>query len=107
MRRLLPVLASTLALGGCLGGRPQIPPAAMVAPPPGWRSSLAGEAAIDPDWWRAFGDPRLDALVRRALANNSDIGRAAASVLEARARLRAAQAKGAGACSRAREEVLA
>jgi outer membrane protein, multidrug efflux system len=90
--RLLSILASTLALSGCLGERPPLPTAAAVTPPPSWRSPLAGETAIDADWWRAFGDSHLDALVRRALANNADIGRAAASVAEARARLHAARA---------------
>jgi len=92
MRRLAPLLALTLALGGCLGERPPIPPAATVTPPPTWRTPVTGQAAVDPDWWQAFGDPTLDTLVQRALANNADVDRAAATVAEARARLRGAQA---------------
>jgi outer membrane protein, multidrug efflux system len=97
MRRLLPltasVLASTLALGGCLGERPAIPAAAAVSPQPGWRTSVAGQSEIDTQWWSAFGDPTLDALVQRALDNNADVDRAAAAVAEARARLRSARAE--------------
>ena len=92
MRRLAPLLMLTLALGGCLGERPPIPPAATVTPPTAWRASAAGQTPTDPDWWRAFGDANLDALVRRTLANNADVYRAAATVAEARARLRGAQA---------------
>jgi outer membrane protein, multidrug efflux system len=92
MRRLSPLLALTLALAGCLGERPPIPTAAGVAPPPTWRTPIRGQAAIDAEWWRAFGDANLDALVERALANNVQIDQAAATVAEARARLRVAQA---------------
>jgi outer membrane protein, multidrug efflux system len=92
MRRLAPLLILVLALGGCLGQRPAIPTAAAVTPPPTWRTPIAGDAAVDPDWWRAFGDANLDALVRQALANNADVDRAAATVAEARAKLRGARA---------------
>jgi NodT family efflux transporter outer membrane factor (OMF) lipoprotein len=87
------MLAMLLALGGCLGERPPIPAAAAVAPQPAWRTPIDGEAQIDARWWSAFGDPTLDALVQRALANNADVDRAAATVAEARARLRAARAE--------------
>jgi len=92
MRRPAPLLALTLALGGCLGPRPAVPPAAAVTPPPNWRSPVAGAAAIDADWWRGFGDQNLDALVQRALENNADVARAAVAVAQARAQLREAQA---------------
>lgn len=38
-------------------------------------------------WWKAFGDPVLDALIDEALANNLDVQRAAANVLAATALL--------------------
>ena len=38
------------------------------------------------NWWSAFGDPELDALVRRALAQNLDLQAAEARIREARAR---------------------
>ncbi|HEX7037771.1 MAG TPA: hypothetical protein VF210_18515, partial [Pseudomonadales bacterium] len=55
--------AALLMLGGCAG---------MVATPEhqrpetvqkaAWSWDLAEEYAIDPAWWRAFGDPQLDEL---------------------------------------------
>lgn len=96
MRRPLPLLVSVLApmlfLGGCLGERPAIPAAAAVTPPQAWRTPATGDAGVDADWWKAFGDPTLDELVQRALSNNADVYRAAATVAEARAHLRGARA---------------
>ena len=43
----------------------------------------------DPDlagWWRTFGDPELDKLVNRAIAQNLDVQTAAVRIREARAR---------------------
>lgn len=37
-------------------------------------------------WWQRFGDPRLDVLVARAVAQNLDVQAAAARIREARAR---------------------
>ena len=45
------------------------------------------------DWWRTFDDPRLDALVIEALANNRDLARAMARIDESRAALRCARAE--------------
>ena len=44
------------------------------------------------DWWRAFGDPALNALEARAMAQNLDIAAAVARVGQARAAARAAGA---------------
>jgi NodT family efflux transporter outer membrane factor (OMF) lipoprotein len=48
---------------------------------------------IAQEWWRTLGDPVLDALVARALANNPDIGIAAGRVREARAQETLARAQ--------------
>lgn len=40
---------------------------------------------IDRQWWQAFGDPALDALVAEALTNNWDLVKATANVAEASA----------------------
>jgi NodT family efflux transporter outer membrane factor (OMF) lipoprotein len=48
---------------------------------------------IAQDWWRALGDPVLDALVARALTNNPDIGIAVGRVREARAQETLARAQ--------------
>jgi len=90
MKRALPMLAA--ALTGCVSAGPRAPAplAAAVEPPAGWRTASAGASAIrrEPvraDWWTAFGDPALTALIARALANNVDIAVAAARIEEARA----------------------
>lgn len=80
-------LLPALLLAGCVspGQRAPAPPAASVSPPGAWRTTLPGTATVTADWWTAFGDPALTALVGRALANNVDIAVAAARVEEARA----------------------
>ena len=82
-----------LALAACIGPRPSTPPAAAVAPPPAWRTTLGPGGPVRADWWAAFDDPALTALVARALANNVDLATAAARVDEARAQFRLAQAQ--------------
>ncbi len=73
-------------------GRARSPQAASVAPPPGWRGEAAPVAEVDARWWQAFGDPVLAGLVERALADNADLGIAAARVEQARAQFRLASA---------------
>lgn len=87
-------MATTLALllSACVGPRPAPPAATAVAPPPAWRIALGPTQPIRADWWSAFGDPVLPGLVERALANNPDLGAAAARVEEARASERVSRA---------------
>jgi NodT family efflux transporter outer membrane factor (OMF) lipoprotein len=82
-----------LLLAGCTVGpnyqRPELSVAAEFAEAaPGALSSDAELAC----WWKAFGDPQLDELVDRALAQNLDVETAAARISEARARERVAGA---------------
>ncbi len=95
MRRSCLALASLLAipLAACAGPNVATTAVAPVAPPLAWRTDAGPTAALEPDWWRAFGDPALAALVERALANNNDIGVAAARVREARANVALARAQ--------------
>lgn len=95
-RRRLPTLlplAVALAAAGCsLAPAPTPPP---VTAPQLWRAEAgapAPGAAVPADWWRAFADPALDALVAEALAANRDLARAVARVDEARALARVARA---------------
>ena len=78
-------------LGGCLPAYRAAPAAAQVTAPAAWREPDAGATAIDPDWWRAFGDPTLAALVESALARNSDVLIAVARIDEARAQAELAE----------------
>jgi NodT family efflux transporter outer membrane factor (OMF) lipoprotein len=70
--------------------RPRPESAAVVAPV-SWRQAQNGSAAIDPQWWQAFGDPTLTRLVETALARNTDVLVAAARVQEAEAQTRLAR----------------
>lgn len=79
---------SAFALAGCAvpGAAPHDPaaielPAAVTVPP------------VAADWWKAFGDPQLDAVVEEALQYNRDLARAMARIDESRAALGAARAE--------------
>ncbi|MCB2065365.1 MAG: efflux transporter outer membrane subunit [Erythrobacter sp.] len=84
-------LAGLLALAACAPAL-QTPIASAVPPlPDGFvGGSLPGE--VESRWWTSFGDPQLDALVDRALANNPSIDAAAARLAQARALARQAGA---------------
>ena len=85
MRRL--ALLGAAALGGCTTvgpdyRQPDVPTPAQYA------ESDASAGLSDTElagWWQAFGDPQLDTLVNRALAQNLDVQTAAARIREARA----------------------
>ncbi len=89
-RRLICLAAMPLLLSACAMA-PQPAPDASVTVPVAWRTPLAGaDAPVERDWWRAFGDPALDALVQRAQANNGDLKVARARLQEYQARIRVA-----------------
>lgn len=95
MRRALICLASLSALSACAtpGPRTTPPSEAIVAPPADWRAeATVANDAVETDWWKAFGDPRLSELVAAALAYNADLGAAEARVREAEAQSRLAGA---------------
>ena len=75
------------ALSGCAVGPDYRKP--VVDLPATWAQAPSGvvtaEAASVATWWRAFGDPVLDALVERAVAGSLDLRIATARVREARA----------------------
>jgi multidrug efflux system outer membrane protein len=56
--------------------------------PAAWRDTVAADgddASVDQDWWRLFGDERLEQLIEVALAENKDVAVAAARVAAQRA----------------------
>ncbi|RSZ58401.1 efflux transporter outer membrane subunit [Massilia atriviolacea] len=61
------------------------PPLANITVPDAWRDGPAGKAAVDAQWWRAFGNPTLTNLVEAALAHNTNLLAAVARVEQARA----------------------
>ncbi|HEY8682442.1 MAG TPA: TolC family protein, partial [Rhodanobacter sp.] len=86
-RVVLSSMTDDRLLRGCLIGALVGVLAACAAPmpklaaplPAQWQHALAADAARPADlhgWWHAFGDPQLDALVDRALADNLDVAQA-------------------------------
>jgi NodT family efflux transporter outer membrane factor (OMF) lipoprotein len=73
-----------LALGGCvsLPDRPPVAPAM-----PSWTARAPGQSdkPVVLDWWTAFQDPALNALVENALAHNADLKAAEANLAAASA----------------------
>lgn len=82
---LIAALAGALLLSACAPALQDAPPGASVAAPIAWRTQLGVTAPAEAQWWQAFGDPQLSALVEKARANNPDVQIAAARVEEARA----------------------
>ncbi|RKP53490.1 efflux transporter outer membrane subunit [Pararobbsia silviterrae] len=54
--------------------------------------SVSAADTISPDWWKAFGDPTLDALIQKAIAGNFDIQSLAARIRVASAEVTEAHA---------------
>jgi NodT family efflux transporter outer membrane factor (OMF) lipoprotein len=93
------ILPLTLALCACTLGpdfvRPEIAAAPTYAakgdapPPPDQHVSLG--ANLKDDWWAGFRSPRLDSVIRQAIADNHDIASAKARVAQAQEAVNAAQ----------------
>lgn len=73
------------------GGSRQAAPPTLLARGPYRQYIALGESYSGP-WWALFRSVRLDALIRRALADNHDIAAAEAAVAEAREQVRAGAA---------------
>lgn len=82
--RLLPALLAVALVGCSAAALPDLKPPV----PSAWRnaqaSSVSAPAADLHDWWHAFHDPQLNALVDRALQGNLDLAQAAERVRAAR-----------------------
>lgn len=67
---------------------------------PDVQGEFAGEgtnvisAPVPADWWKLYQDPKLNELVRQALASNTDLRVAAANLSRARAQVEQAQSAG-------------
>lgn len=88
MRFAFAPLALALAVAGCASVGPDYhrqAPAPLQLDRAG--SAQVSGAAFEAAWWRQFGDPTLDALIRRAAAGNLDLRIAVARLDEARALL--------------------
>ncbi|MDE2369052.1 MAG: efflux transporter outer membrane subunit [Burkholderiales bacterium] len=84
--------AALLTLGGCASHAGIETRASAITPAAaGIAASAPAAPALAADWWRGFGDPALDALVERALADQPSLKVAAARVERARAAVAVAQ----------------
>jgi NodT family efflux transporter outer membrane factor (OMF) lipoprotein len=90
------LLAVSLVLAGGCAQIPRLdpPPAVKTIEELGSSNSFAAPVAAWPgdQWWRAYGDPQLDALIEEALHNAPDL-----TLAQARLKAAAAQVQGAGA----------
>ena len=104
-QRLASGLLCALLLAGCTLP-PQPAPPLTLQMPGSWRApnttgtttgstpASAAAAQISAQWWQTFGDPVLNDVVARALAQNTDLRVARARLAEYRARLDIARAAG-------------
>ena len=85
------LLACAVVLGGCAMGPDYHRPDVQL--PAAFPDAAADTAsAVQPEWWKLYGDATLDTLVADALAKNNDARIAAAQVEEAEALMRQADA---------------
>ena len=95
MSRLV-LVAAVMAVGGCAVGpdyhrpAPDLPVAWTLEAP--WRTGTPADGADKGPWWQAFGDPQLDALEVRAMADSPTLAIAAARLAQARATVSATSA---------------
>lgn len=84
-RFLFPGLTASLLLTACAVGPDYERPA--VPTPASFPEGKGGKAAVSAEWWKGFGDARLNEFVAVALRNNTDVRIAAARVEESAASL--------------------
>jgi multidrug efflux system outer membrane protein len=82
------LIAAALSLAGCA-----VPEKTVVAPTANELPATAAPVPVAPDWWTAYNDPALNALVDEVLRHNTDLARAVSRIDEARALLRLAQSE--------------
>ena len=89
-RRLLVLVLPLVA--ACVAAPPRREPQIGVEVPEQWTGAPAPAGEQETQWWKSFGDPRLDSLVEQALTYNPDLRAAVASVEAAIAEARIAGA---------------
>ncbi len=94
MPRRARILCAALLLGGCAAVGPdyQRPALSLPGAYPDAPAGAEAPAAVRSEWWKLYGDARLDALVAAALERNADLRIAVARIEEADANLREAGA---------------
>ncbi|MBZ0135176.1 MAG: efflux transporter outer membrane subunit [Planctomycetes bacterium] len=90
MKRLLFLLPPLLFVA-CASPPPPRQPEVGVEVPAHWTETRLGEGEVADDWWKAFGDTALDALIDEALRNNPSLREAASRIAAAGATVRGVQ----------------
>ena len=90
---LVPLVVALL-LGGCAAVGPDYkrPVDGLPGAYPGAPADISSAAEVRPEWWKLYGDARLDELIAAALERNADVRIAVARIEEADANLREAGA---------------
>lgn len=73
--RLAGAALAALLLAGCAGRDYVMPPTGLMP-----EAEVLGAYDVDREWWKAYRDPALDALVETALRNNVDLAKSAVAV---------------------------
>jgi multidrug efflux system outer membrane protein len=92
---LLFILLTCLICSCMRLGPDYVPPEAPADMPSAYQHAPSGEQQLPTpadEWWHIFQDPELNRLVEAVLANNFDIRKAVAAVLEVRAQFRETRA---------------
>jgi outer membrane protein TolC len=93
-RLVLPILAILIELSACTPTRVGNP-VNKIVPPEDWHHAPDARTNSNPanlkTWWQGFQDPKLNALIVQALANNHDLRIAIARISEAKAMTAAAE----------------
>src|SRR5262249_32505094 len=89
-------LAAAALVTGCMVGpnyeRPSAPTSTAFKESEGWKRAEPRDEAPRGEWWVAFGEPELDALIQEVDVSNQTIQAAEAQVRFARAAIQAARA---------------
>ncbi len=96
MQPLVLLCALALSLIGCAGVPPKLaPPQLRDAAPLAGLPVPAGGVWPDPEWWKRYADPQLDALIARALQSSPSMAQAQARVAQAEQQIAGKRASGA------------
>ncbi len=76
--RLIPAILLCALLAGCATKTAEIPDSGLIS-----QQAIAEQYQIDREWWKIYGDPKLNSIVDSALANNIDLRKSAINVNKA------------------------
>ncbi|GMR23371.1 MAG: efflux transporter outer membrane subunit [Acidobacteriota bacterium] len=88
---LLPLLLLSF-IAGCVKAPPVETPELPLQAPAVWTTGEEVSSELDPEWWRTFGDEKLNSVVAEALETNYDLAIAAARLEQAAADAKVAAA---------------